>query len=158
VSQTGGAIGELTGQIETLSKLYGLFMLLGQGVVQKQVESLAKAPALINGSTAKQLDLLKRVVRDNPSLEMAWVIDPRGVQVTEFAMAHGKADGSRGGPGTSWADRDWFREPLRTGESFISNIYYSKTIDDYCLTVATPVKDGKGNILSVLAVDVRHAA
>jgi methyl-accepting chemotaxis protein len=158
VAQTGGAIGELTGQIETLSKLYGLFMLLGEGVVQKQVESLAKAPALINGSAAKQLDLLKRVVRDNPSLEMAWVIDPRGAQITEFAMAHGKADGSRGGPGTSWADRDWFREPLRTGESFISNIYYSKNIEDYCLTVATPVKDAKGNILSVLAVDVRHAA
>ncbi|EGB15316.1 methyl-accepting chemotaxis sensory transducer [Pseudodesulfovibrio mercurii] len=157
VAQTGGAIGELTGQIETLSKLYGLFMLLGEGVVQKQVESLAKAPDIITGTPSRQHGLLQRVVRENPSLEMAWVIDPRGVQVTEFAMAHGKADPSKGGPGTRWDDRDWFREPLRTGESFISNIYYSKKIDDYCLTVATPVKDRGGNILSVLAVDVRHA-
>jgi hypothetical protein len=157
VAQTGGAIGDLTGQIETLSKLYGLFMLLGEGVVQKQVESLAKAPDLAAGSPAGQHALLTRVVLENPSLEMAWIIDPRGVQATEFAMAHGMPDASLGGPGTNWADRDWFREPMRTGESFISNIYYSETIDDYCLTVATPVKDRDGNILSVLAVDVRHA-
>ena len=31
VGQTSRAIGELTGQIDTLSKLYGLFMLLGEG-------------------------------------------------------------------------------------------------------------------------------
>ncbi|WP_207263317.1 methyl-accepting chemotaxis protein [Desulfovibrio sp. Huiquan2017] len=154
VAQTGGAIGELTGQIETLSKLYGLFMLLGEGVVQKQVESLAKAPDL--AVPEKRLALLQRVVRDNPSLETAWLIDSRGVLVTEFATAHGSPGNGSGGPGTNWADRDWFREPMRTGESFISNIYYSKTIDDYCLTVATPVKDGGGHILSVLAVDVRH--
>jgi methyl-accepting chemotaxis protein len=158
VAQTGGAITELTGQIETLSKLYGLFMLLGEGTVQRQVESLAKAPDLIQGRPSQQLALLAKVVRDNPSLEMAWITDTRGIQVTEYATAHGVVPGGIGGPGANWSDRDWFREPMRTGESFISNIYYSDTIDDYCLTVATPVKDREGTILSLLAVDVRHGA
>ncbi|WP_316896439.1 methyl-accepting chemotaxis protein [Pseudodesulfovibrio indicus] len=156
VAQTGGAITELTGQIETLSKLYGLFMLLGEGTVQRQVESLAKAPDLIQGRPSQQLALLAKVVRDNPSLEMAWITDTRGIQVTEYATAHGVVPGGIGGPGANWSDRDWFREPMRTGESFISNIYYSNTIEDYCLTVATPVKDREGTILSLLAVDVRH--
>jgi hypothetical protein len=89
---------------------------------------------------------------------MAWITDTRGIQVTEYATAHGVVPGGIGGPGANWSDRDWFREPMRTGESFISNIYYSDTIDDYCLTVATPVKDREGTILSLLAVDVRHGA
>jgi methyl-accepting chemotaxis protein len=155
VAQTGGAIGELTGQIETLSKLYGLFMLLGEGVVQQQVEALAKAPDL--AVSDRRFKVLQRVVRDNPSLETAWIVDSRGVQSTEFATASGGSENLKGGPGSSWADRDWFRETMRTGESFISNIYYSEALEDYCLTVATPVKDGEGRILSVLAVDVRHA-
>ena len=157
VAETGQAIGELAGQIETLAKLYGLFMLLGEGTVQKKVEALAKAPDLTASNPTKQYSVLERVVLENPSLEMAWVTDPKGIQMTEFAMAHDSVIGTvQGGKGTDWSQRDWFREPMRTGESFVSNIYYSEAIEDYCLTVSTPVRDGAGTILSILAVDVRH--
>ena len=157
VGGTSRAIAELTGQIETLSKLYGLFMLLGEGTVQKKVAALAKTPDLVAPNRLKRHVVLERVVLGNPSLEMAWITDVKGVQVTEFAMAHSMS-GCRvqGGPGSDWSDREWFREPIRTGETYISNIYYSEGIEDYCLTVSSPIRDASDRIVGILAVDVRH--
>ena len=156
VGQTSGAIGELTGQIDTLSKLYGLFMLLGEGTVQKKVTALAKTPELASQNAAGRFALLEKVVVSNPSLETAWITDDRGIQVTEVAMADASAHRPRGGVGTEWSHRDWFREPMKTGETFISNIYYSNSIKDYCLTVSSPIRDDSGKTIGILAVDVRH--
>jgi len=98
-------------------------------------------------------------VRENPSLEIAWVTDTAGVQVTEYAMARDSSVGTiKGGVGTDWSHSDWFNEPMRTGETYLSNIYHSKAIDDYCLTVSAPVRNGDGDMVGVLAVDVRHSA
>lgn len=157
VGQTSGAIAELTGQINTLSKLYGLFMLLGEGSVQKQVAALAKTPELALRDAAGRHAVLERVVRGNPSLEVAWITDSKGIQVTEFALAHASAVGTvEGGIGTDWSHREWFNESVRTGETFISNIYYSDAIADYCLTVSSPIKGVSGEIVGVLAVSVRR--
>ncbi|BDQ34242.1 methyl-accepting chemotaxis protein [Pseudodesulfovibrio portus] len=157
VGQTSGAIAELTGQIETLSKLYGLFMLLGEGTVQKKVAALAKTPDLVSRNKLKRFAVLERVVLGNPSLEMAWITDTEGIQATAFAVAHNGAVGkAQGGVGTDWSHREWFREPIRTGETYISNIYYSEAIEDYCLTVSSPIRDASGEIVGILAVDVRH--
>ncbi len=157
VGQTSLAINELTGQIDTLSKLYGLFMLLGEGTVQKKVAALAKTPDLAAPEKAGRFRVLERAVVTNPSLEMAWITNADGRQATDFAMAHDRSDVRvRGGVGTDWSGREWFREPMRTGETYISNIYYSEAVEDYCLTVSAPVRNREGGIVAVLAVDVRH--
>ncbi|MBG0790575.1 MAG: HAMP domain-containing protein [Desulfovibrionaceae bacterium] len=157
VGQTSGAIGELTGQIDTLSKLYGLFMLLGEGTVQKNVADLARTPELASRDAAKVFAVLERIVLADPCLEMAWVTDGRGIQATDFAAAHAaSAARAEGGKGSDRSHLDWFREPMRTSETFISNIYYSEAIEDYCLTISAPVRDGVEAIVGVLAVDVRH--
>lgn len=157
VGQTGGAIAELTEQIGTLSKLYGLFMLLGEGTVQMKVAALAKTPDLASPDAVKRYNVLQRVVQGNLSLEMAWITDTKGVQVTDFATAQGSnIHATRTGPGADWSSHDWFREPMRTGETFVSNIYHSETIEDYCLTVSAPIKGADGNVVGILAVDVRH--
>ena len=157
VGETSRAVAELTGQIETLSKLYGLFMLLGEGMVQEKVAALAKNPDLVAPNMLKRHVVLERAVLGNPSLEMAWITDSRGIQATEFAMAHGRSSSRvQGGPGSDWSDREWFREPIRTGETYISNIYYSDGIEDYCLTVSAPIRDASNRIVGILAVDVRQ--
>lgn len=101
--------------------------------------------------------MLEKVIRDNPSLELAWITNEKGIQVTDFALAHASSVGMvEGGPGTDWSQREWYVEPMRTGETYISNIYYSDAIDDYCLTVSSPIRDREGGIVGLLAVDVRH--
>jgi len=159
VGQTSGAIAELTGQIDTLSKLYGLFVLLGEGTVQKKVAALAKTPDLASQNRLKRFAVLERAVLGNPSLEMAWITDHKGIQVTDFAMAHDRGSTkAQGGVGADWSHREWFREPMRTGETYISNIYYSDAIEDYSLTVSSPIRDAAGGTVGILAVDVRHGA
>lgn len=47
------------------------------------------------------------------------------------------------------------QDVVRTGESIVSNIFYSEAIEDYCLTVAAPVYSGP-SMAGVLAVTVRY--
>nr|WP_321513312.1 methyl-accepting chemotaxis protein [uncultured Pseudodesulfovibrio sp.] len=159
VNGTGSAIFALTNQIETLSKLHGLFLLLGEGRVQEEVAELSRDPLLSSSDRSRQQEILNRVVHGNSGLEIAWITDSAGIQVTECAQAHGVSAGTvTGCVGTDWSDFDWFQEPMRTGETYISNIYHSRAVDDYCLTVSTPVRNPGGDIVGVLAVDVRHGA
>ncbi|NDV20916.1 HAMP domain-containing protein [Pseudodesulfovibrio sp. JC047] len=159
VGETGVAISALTRQIDTLSKLYGLFMLLGENTVQEEVVRLAEIPDLISDDPLRQYAVLDSAVRSNPRLEVAWITDRTGLQGTPCAMAHaGNEASARGGVGTDWSQCDWFREPMRTGEPYISNMCHSQTIDDYCLTVSTPMRSDRGEITGILAVDVRYDA
>ena len=159
VSETSGAIAELTGQIESLSKLYGLFMVLGEGAVQEAVNELGGEVLLASEDSGIRQQALNRAVRANPSMEAAWLTDTRGVQITDCVMDHdSKMETVQGGVGSDWSHRDWFAEPMRTGETFVSTIYHSSAFEDYCLTVSTPVRDRAGVLVGVLAVAVRHDA
>jgi len=51
--------------------------------------------------------------------------------------------------GTNQADRDWFRECTR-GNIVVSDVYRSKSINDYTVTFAAPVKDHQGNLVGVI--------
>lgn len=157
VNQTSEAITELTDQIKTLSKLYGLFMLLGEGTVQTEVAQLAAVPEIGSMNPSSQRHLLEQAVFQNPHLELAWITDNTGHQVTDFAKAHDCTSvPSLGGPGKDWSHHDWFSEPLRTGEPFISNIFYSDTIENYCLTVSAPIRNNHNEINGILIATVRH--
>ncbi|MBI9078843.1 MAG: HAMP domain-containing protein [Pseudodesulfovibrio sp.] len=159
VGQTGVAIDDLTGQIENLSKLYGLFMVLGEGQVQEDVVRLASLPGIVSMDSFKQREILERAVRENPCLELARIMDATGRQVTDSVYASDSGTGrSLGRPGVDWSHHDWFSEPMRTGETYLSGIYHSGTVGDYCLTVSTPIRTRGGTLLGILAVDVRHAS
>ncbi|WP_147819567.1 methyl-accepting chemotaxis protein [Salidesulfovibrio onnuriiensis] len=156
VNQTGQAIGVLTRQIEALSKLHGLFQLLGEGAVQSEVEELAAVPEISAMAPGPLKEALDRVVREKSFLELVWVTDARGRMVTDFAQAP-NAVCTLGSElcGKDWSDREWYQEPVRTGETFVSSVYYSEVVNDYCLTISAPIKDGAGAVKGVFSADIR---
>ncbi|GAB7021654.1 methyl-accepting chemotaxis protein [Salidesulfovibrio brasiliensis] len=156
VARTGSAVQDLVGQIAALGRLHGMFALLGEGDVQKQVEALASSDDLKSHDIGRQTRALNRAVDENPLFELAWITDTKGHQVVDFVAAPDAVclpDAEA--CGRDWSDRDWFREVLRTGQSHLSNIYYSEAVGNYCLTVAVPVFDARGQMTGVLGVDVR---
>ncbi|GEM_PF-589005 len=156
VNETGQAISRITRQIEALTHLYGLFRMLGEGKVQAEVENLAMRPevqAMVPGPLKTALSSL---VHEKDYLDMAWVTDTNGRMVTDFAQAP-DAVCTLGADvcDKNWADRDWHVEPLRTGETYVSNIYYSDVVNDYCLTISAPIMNGNGIPKGVFAADIR---
>jgi len=156
VNQTGMAISILTKQIEALSKLHGLFQLLGEGAVQAEVEELAAGEDIRDMRPASLKRALDGIIREKPFLELVWVTDREGRMVTDFAQAP-NAVCTLGSELCSrdWSDRDWYREPVRTGETYVSSVYYSEVVNDYCLTISVPVKDERGAVQGVFSADIR---
>ncbi|MGN0738584.1 MAG: cache domain-containing protein [Treponema sp.] len=53
--------------------------------------------------------------------------------------------------GTDFSDKDWFAEVMRTGAPFYTDMYFSKTIDNYVMTYSSPVLDSDYNIVGVIS-------
>ncbi|WP_161598419.1 methyl-accepting chemotaxis protein [Pseudodesulfovibrio senegalensis] len=159
VNETGQAISRITRQIDALTRLYGLFRMLGEGRVQDEVEKLATQPAVRDMAPGPLKAVLDSLVREKEYLDMVWVTDANGRMITDFAQAPG-AVCTLGADlcDKDWTDRDWHTEPLRTGETYVSNIYYSEVVNDYCLTISAPVMNGDGVPKGVFAADIRPTA
>jgi hypothetical protein len=52
--------------------------------------------------------------------------------------------------GQSQGDREWFRECSR-GQVVVTDLYYSKTVGNYTVTFAAPLKDNGGQIVGVIS-------
>jgi hypothetical protein len=51
--------------------------------------------------------------------------------------------------GQNQRDRDWFRDCL-AGNLVVTDLYFSKSINQYTVTFAAPVRDEKGNVIGVM--------
>jgi hypothetical protein len=159
VTRTGNAVHDLVDQIAALGRLHGMFALLGEGDVQQDVEQLGQDSEVASMEPERQRAALKRALRRNPLFELAWVTDAAGRQTVDFvAAADAVCLPDAVSCGKDWSSRDWFTEVLRTGQTHLSNIYYSETVGNYCLTVAVPIESRDGRVVGVLGVDIRPPA
>ena len=153
--RSGATIEALGGEIEELIKLNGVFKLIGQGAAQDAVETLAASPAMLALERAGMERLMRQALADNAFLELLYVTDARGVQVTENiapAGFHAAATGSM--LGKNWGSRPWFTGVANNQGTFISPIYMSEASGEYCLTISTPIfVDDR--IVGVLGADIK---
>jgi citrate (Re)-synthase len=52
-----------------------------------------------------------------------------------------------------FSDREWFREPMKSGSTHITDIYVSKITGKLTITVSTPIFDEGDHIKGILAID-----
>ena len=136
----------------------GDFRLEIHAAVRASVEQLAKRPELASDVTAAERLLADTLTRDS-RFELFYLVDSRGVQISEnvFAadVAHGEDASCRG---RDWSQRPWFRAVAERMESHITQVYRSSATDDFCFTVSVPIVDERGQLLRVLGADVRLSA
>ena len=103
--------------------------------------------------------LLADTLTRDSRFELFYLVDSRGVQISEnvFAadVAHGEDASCRG---RDWSQRPWFRAVAERMESHITQVYRSSATDDFCFTVSVPIVDERGQLLRVLGADVRLSA
>jgi len=145
-------IESLLAQVGELANLNSVFTLLGRGVVQELVETLATSEEMASLDRARMEALLVRAMRQNAFLELAYATDATGVQVVGNIGQGGRIDASA--VGQNWNSRPWFAGAMRDKDINISEVYTSTASDAPCITVSRPVTTPRGDIIGVLALDV----
>ena len=142
-------------EIEELAKLTGLLRIIGEGQAQEVVEMLAVHPDMTVMNSQKMEALMRKAVDEHAFMELLYVTDSQGTQVTENIAARSfKAVRNGSVKGRNWKDRPWFVGAMQNGDTFISPIYASQASGDYCLTISTPIP-GAGGVRGVLAADIK---
>jgi len=153
--RSAATIESLSGEIEELIKLNGVFKLIGQGTAQDVVESLAASPEMAGLAQEPMERLMRRALSENAFLELLYVTNAQGAQLTENiapAGSHTKAAASV--RGRNWSSRPWFTGVIRNQDTSISPIYLSEASGEYCLTISTPIFDND-RIVGVLGADIK---
>ncbi len=155
MERASSAVERLTSQVEELVKLSGVFQLIGKGEAQELVESLAASPDMLSLDRSRMEQLMQRMVAEHAFLELVYVTDGHGVQVTEnIASASFKSSGGGSALGRSWDSRPWFQGAVRNRGVYVSPIYLSEASEDYCLTISVPMMNN-GHITGVVAADIK---
>ncbi|MBI5198162.1 MAG: histone-lysine N-methyltransferase [Nitrospirae bacterium] len=99
---------------------------------------------------------MQKIIDENPFIQFAYVVDQKGCQLTHnVTQIADRAKYSRFGIGEDFSDRVWFLEPLRDGETHITDFYKSVITGALCVTVSIPIRNERDEIVGVCGLDLR---
>jgi len=141
----------------TIQLLTQSFRLDSPRSLKNLVERWATALAAHSGHWEAAEGWLAAAVREAPSVELAYLTDHTGSMLA-FALG-GEPGAERQVPasvavGANFADRPWFQSAMRDGCAILTPLYQSILTGEPCFTVATPVRDSRGEVVAVLGLDV----
>ena len=156
MEESGRAVDEVLAGLTELGGLNGAFELLGSGKVQTVIAGLAANVDIRSMSPQRQEEALKRAVKDNAMLELAYLTDARGIQpIANIPRPGARSPEDDKARGKDWSSRPWFTNPMQEMTICISNVYVSSATGQRCITVSAPFfAEGGEEILGVIAADV----
>ncbi len=156
MSGAAEAVSDMSGRVLELDELIGVFKLVGNGSVQEVIDSLAKSRDVLSMDRSLQERAMRTAVRNSSFLELLYITDHTGKQVV--SNISGQWDGyaeDSAALGTDWSNREWFRGVAEDKTIYISDVYKSSATGFNCITVSGPYFGTTGNLLGVIAADVR---
>lgn len=158
MTEAADAVALLTERVDDLATMTGVFRLVGHGRVQAVIEELSKARDVQSCERLRQEDAIRRTLHANEFLELMYVTDSKGMQVVSNMgglVSNYYEDSSAFG--ADWSSRPWFMEAMANSTFFVSDVYASSASGESCITVSSPFFSAGGQVLGVIAVDVRVA-
>jgi methyl-accepting chemotaxis protein len=109
------------------------------------------------GNLEAMESLFADLLEAHPFLELVYLVDLSGSMMA-FAVNRALI-GGRQLPGSisvgrSYTERPWFKAVSRDQRSAVTPIYSSLLTGDQCFTIAVAVRDGDGEMMGILGVDV----
>jgi hypothetical protein len=145
-----GRVADFESMSEGTLELVGTLKTTLHQKARQFIESLAGDPALISFTPQKMEPFLAAAIGANPWVELLYVTDGHGRQVTGNVSLSGI---DRSIQGKDWSKRPWFTEPASTGAIYLSGLYRSVATNDFCFTASVPMRRG-GAVIGVVAADV----
>jgi hypothetical protein len=120
------------------------------------IESLVASPDFAGMDSARIEELLQKRVEENPFIQFAYVVDRKGLQVTRnITQLADRSKYSRYGVGEDLSDRLWFLGPHRDGRTHITDFYTSVITGALCVTVSTPIRNDREEIVGICGMDLK---
>lgn len=152
-------IFKIAGQVnDTCDKMIletGIFHLSAHQKVRELAETVSLNPEICSLDRDRQGKKLADIIAANPFIELCYITDQHGIQITENIYASQLAGNHSGKEviGTDWSAKEWFKEPISTQRAFISKVYRSSATQNFCFTISVPLfRDDEP--CGVLAFDV----
>ncbi|MDD6180940.1 MAG: cache domain-containing protein [Desulfovibrionaceae bacterium] len=119
------------------------------------IVTLVKDPrVLAGGSTA--CPCLDQFVRDYPFIQYIYLTDTEGKLACSAITDPAYRERYEALPlGYDFSQREWFREPMHSGDLHIMDVYQSQFTGKLIITVSCAVTDGQDNIVGVIGADIQ---
>ncbi|MDX9981623.1 MAG: histone-lysine N-methyltransferase [Lentisphaeria bacterium] len=116
---------------------------------------VSKSPDVLSLEPGRIEAFLKTVVQGEPAIQLIAITNTEGRQISHVHTQRGEKGLFRALFKENFTDHEWFRNVLATGESYASDLFFSRFTNKLVLTFAEPIRDSKGNIVAVMDVDLK---
>ena len=128
-------IGEKFNVLKEFTTSYSLSRELRNQVIQKKWDGA--------------INIAGEIIKAHPDVARVAIIDPKG---TLMAGSPAIAEVI----GNNFAYRDWYKEVIRTDNTYLSDIFKRKAKPTYnVILISAPIKDFENNLIGILTVQVR---
>lgn len=119
------------------------------------VERLTEMPEFKRMDVPAMESILQKMADENPFIQYCYVTDLNGMKVTRNITQRTEAAKYKDFGKESFADREWFTEPLKNGKPHVTGLYTSKLTKALCITVSDVIENDQGDIVGVLGIDIK---
>lgn len=121
--------------------------------------AVATLESLVNLPRSRDPHAMDSAFKAYPFFEMLFELNAGGVQrfpnwINPSMYGRIRA----GGIGVDRSHQPYFTEVQQTGRPFVSSIYLSSASEDFCLTIAIPLRDDTAELTGLLVADLNLAA
>jgi isopropylmalate/homocitrate/citramalate synthase len=120
------------------------------------VEEVVESEEIKSMDSSRQEPVLQSLLDLNPFIQYIYVTDSEGKKTTRnITHIADRAKYDKAEIGADLSDRDWFVNPIKDGEPYITDFYKSIYTGALCITVSAPICDESDEIIGVLGLDIR---
>ncbi len=145
---------------DELLLVLGAFRLGAHYAAAAAIEGVASGAGIGSLQRHRQEQELRDALRRYPYVELLYITDATGRQITSNIAADSQVSTTAYGSdgyGMDWSKRPWFCGARDNNATYISELYRSVATGSFCCTVAVPVRDGAGRLIAVLGADINVA-
>jgi len=146
---------KVTGICDEMILHAGIFHLSSHEKSKNRAEQIAMDANILSFQREKQEASLVDRLAENKFIELAYITDASGRQITHniYAETVLNLENLGKGYGRDWSQKEWFQKPKQDKVTFISKVYRSSATNEFCFTVSVPLFQ-KQLFSGVLGIDV----
>ncbi len=118
-------------------------------------ERISSAPEILSMDPAAMEPFLKKMIKEEPFIQLLAVTNPAGQRITQVHAQWGEKGLFRPLLRENFSEHDWFRNVLQTGEPYYSDLFVSRFTGALIITAAHPIPDGAGNVTAIIDIDFK---
>ncbi len=125
-------------------------------VVTTLIKEIKDDQRIISMDPKNSEPFLQKLVQEDPFIQFIYIVDTKGKKITKnIADPEHREEFEKKGLGSDFSKREWFVEPMKSGNIHVSNLYTSRITDKLCITVSAPIRNKQNQTVGILGIDMK---